>query len=416
MARRRRWFWLCCLAVVAGCADRSEVSVGTDPTAPGAIDGDSPAMVTAKLERGRHERLARRIALALRDPDFRRTVLTAFKKSPFREGKVHLQAFLEARDGVEIRRVAERAGESDHTIREDLDRAKPIELYMPVPDQRSSWDGGANVLVATGEVDADAPVAFDVNGLRTVLDPKTPPSTPVISLVRAEQDFSQPPLALPICVFNCGGGTGSGPLPSPAAAGLYLTQTKFDDTYESWIKGEPELEVHVLGQVGAGDSLTTYQCASETKAAPYYYNQNDKTWTGNVLLMSQTQINQYKQAHPNQNLRVFVVEDDDATCEIRLSGDRMKNLLNNLRVIYGDLTGGIDSLLSPGGELARIWKKASMLLVAYRAFVSLIVTQDDPLGNAIEDPVTAAAQFPGANWVIRGEGNVIHGALRLEVR
>ena len=419
MTCRTRWFWLFGLASLAGCADQSDVTAGIDPTTPTATGTDQSA-APVEADRGRHERLARRVALALKDDGFRHTVLMAFKNSPFREGKIHLQNFLEGRGGVEVQRVADRSGESDQVIKTDLDQAKPIELYMPVAAHRRSWQGDADVLVATGETDGDSPVAFDTNGRRIVLDRRTPPNTPVISLVRAEQDFSRPPLALG-CAFDCDGTVQppnpGGITPVPGGGGLYLTQTRFDDTYESWIKGAPELEVHVLGQVGQGDSLTTYQCAGENMAAPYYYNQNDTLWTGNVLLISQAQIDQYKLGHPNQNLRIFVVEDDDGSCEIRLSKDRMRILLNNLKVIYGDLTGGIDSTKSkPVGGLDRFWKRANMLLVAFRAARNLIVTQDDPLGNAVEDPVVAGAWFSGANWVIRGENNAVHGAIRVEVR
>ena len=36
--------------------------------------------------------------------------------------------------------------------------------------------------------------------------------------------------------------------------------------------------------------------------------------------------------------------------------------------------------------------------------------------NAVEDPTAASGFFVGGNWVVRGDNNVVNGALRLEMR
>ena len=73
-----------------------------------AFDGDAvlTAAIQREAERGRHERLARRFALALADPDFRAQVYHATQTSPFPEGKVHLQTFLSAGSGERRHRRA----------------------------------------------------------------------------------------------------------------------------------------------------------------------------------------------------------------------------------------------------------------------------------------------------------------------
>lgn len=44
----------------------------------------------------------------------------------------------------------------------------------------------------------------------------------------------------------------------------------------------------------------------------------------------------------------------------------------------------------------------------------MITTQDDIVGNAIED-VVAREYFPNANWIVKGENTITNGAIRLEM-
>ena len=65
--------------------------------------------------------------------------------------------------------------------------------------------------------------------------------------------------------------------------------------------------------------------------------------------------------------------------------------------------------------LARIFKRANALQRILRAAYSWITSQDDLIGNAIED--TVVNEFhSGANWVVRGESNVTNGWLKLQMR
>jgi len=78
---------------------------------------------------------------------------------------------------------------------------------------------------------------------------------------------------------------------------------------------------------------------------------------------------------------------------------------------YGDLTGGKDSAIVS----VKIFKKAFSLLKLVKSFWSVITTQDDVVGTAIEDAV-AGESAPNANWIVKGENTITHGAIRLEMR
>ena len=117
--------------------------------------------------------------------------------------------------------------------------------------------------MATAEWDRDAPVAFDPGGRRILLDPNHPPATPVIALGRAETKFLEPGLASTLCETCFDPGSGGGAAPPPTGTGLYMTYAKFAQTFEGWLKGDPEFEVHILGQSGTSNVMTSYQCAGD---------------------------------------------------------------------------------------------------------------------------------------------------------
>jgi len=75
------------------------------------------------------------------------------------------------------------------------------------------------------------------------------------------------------------------------------------------------------------------------------------------------------------------------------------------------MTGGKDTATS----VQKLWKRANALQKIIRAIASLITTNDDLVGNAVESAV-AGEYYPGANWVVKGEGNVTNGWLNLVVR
>jgi hypothetical protein len=191
-----------------------------------------------------------------------------------------------------------------------------------------------------------------------------------------------------------------------------MAYSHFVQDFESWLKGSPEFEYHILGQSGTSDSLRDYQCAGGAAGGYYHFDQNDLNWTGSVLLFNQAQLNNYKSAHPNQNFRIIALEDDDTGCVIKFDANRFKNVISVIQAEYPNLTGAKDTTSS---SLAKMVKRANALQKILSAVYSFITTQDDFIGNAVED-VVVGQSFPGANWIIKGENNVTNGWAKLEMR
>ena len=397
------------LALVAGALACSDRPPGTAPDAP-------PGEPGILAEAARPELLARSLALALGDPAFRAHVKGELDRSSFREHKVSFQRFLAAGTGSGsgggvLATMARRSGLATADLARAADRAIPLEMYLPVPEHRRIWTGDANVLVATAVADHDPPVAFDVQGNRQLLDPERPPSTPVIAVVPVETDFATAPAAIEC--LSCGGFFPWPPLPPPppAVPGLYLTKAHFVDDFEGWLKGSPEFEVHILGQKGQTDSLTDYQCAGEKQPAPYTFDQNDLDWSGSVMLFSKAQLDAYNAKHPGQNVRVFVVEDDDTACEIKADRDILGNLFKAVDDANKALSAGNDS----SSTIQKDYKRANAFQKLWAALVAFFNTNDELVGNAVEDAVVGAS-YPGYNWIVKGEGNVTNGWIKLEMK
>jgi hypothetical protein len=354
--------------------------------------------------------LARMFAKALKNPAFRAYLKAQLDASPFREHKVQLESFLSAGGGHALRQIAAENGMSKTALTEEAGRAIALEVYFPVPEHRAAWNGDEHVLVATTLTDREAPIAFDPDGRRLVLDPDAPPATPVLAIVPVETDFSVRP-ARQACLEDCAGAGGGGvvpPNPSPSAAGLYMTKAHFTQDFEGWLKGSPEFEVQILGQKGQTDSLISYQCAGEHAGGPYTFDQNNLDWSGSVLLFSQQQLEQYNAAHPNQNIRVFVVEDDDTACQIRTDPARFQRLVAVVDSVYGRLTTGNDSSTAE----RKYYGYAKAAYSVWQALASWIKSNDELVGNAVEDRIIGSF-YPGYNWFVKGENNITNGWINL---
>jgi hypothetical protein len=387
------------LALVVGALACSDRPPGT---APDAASG-KPAILSAAA---RPELLARSLALALGDPAFRAHVKAELDRSPFREHKLSFQRFLAAERGSgsgALAAMARGTGLAAADLARTAERAIPREMYHPLPEHRRAWTGDANVLVATAIADHDPPVAFDVQGNRHVLDPERPPATPVIAVVPVETDFTTAPAKIGLFPWP--------PLPPPVVPGLYMSKAHFVDDFEGWLKGGPEFEVHILGQKGQTDSLTDYQCAGEKQPLPYYFDQNALDWSGSVMLLSKVQLDAYNAAHPGQNFRVFVVEDDDTACEIKANRDIMGNLFKAVDGAYKAVTAGNDS----SNAIAKLFKRANAFQKLWAAVASFFNTNDELVGTAVEDAVVGIS-YPGYNWIVKGENNTTNGWLTLGVK
>ena len=351
------------------------------------------------------------VAKGLKNPAFRAYLKAQLDASPYREHKLQFETFLAANSGRGLREVASENNVTKEDIAAAAKAAIALEIYLPVPAHRAAWQGDEHILVATALTDDDPPIAFDPAGRRQVLDPKTPPSTPVLAIVPVETDFSVQPARQQCVECDDGVGSGGGGSPPPPPPGLYMTKSHFTQDFEGWLKGSPEFEVHILGQKGTTDSLYDYQCAGEHAGGPYYFDQNDLDWSGNVLLFSKTQVDQYNAAHPGENLRVFVVEDDDTACQIKTDPDRFQKLIFNVDSTYNRFTTGNDS----STVVQKYWGYAKAAYNVWQALASWLKSNDELVGNAVKDDIVGAF-YPGYNWFVKGENNITNGWIDLEMR
>ncbi|HEV2670545.1 MAG TPA: hypothetical protein VGU74_05590 [Gemmatimonadales bacterium] len=384
------------LILIAACTDRA---VTPPPTS-------EPSSQAIAANARRPEALAKLVARALKNPAFRAYLKAQLDASPYAEHKLQFQTFLAANSGRALREVATENQVSRQTLTDQAGAAIALEVYFPVPAHRAAWAGDEQLLVATALTDDDPPIAFDTEGRRQVLDAKAPPAIPVLALVPVETDFAVRP-ARQECL-ECGGGGGVVLPPPPPPPGLYMTKSHFVQDFEGWLKGSPEFEVHILGQKGQTDSLFDYQCAGEHAGGPYTFDQNNLDWSGSVLLFSKNQIDQYNAAHPNQNIRVFVVEDDDTACQIKTDPDRFQKLIYQVDSAYSRLTSGNDS--------STIYRKyfgyAKAGYNVWQALAALIKSNDELVGDAVKDEVVGSF-YPGFNWFVKGENNITNGWINL---
>lgn len=402
------------LLFIAACSDSANL-----PTASGddaAIDAARGAGQDAQP--GRHA-LARRFARALADSSFRAHVRNELDASVHPEGKIHVGRFLRAAGGRGGRALEAAEGGTPLTTAEARD-GELLEVYFPVPEHRAVWRGDTDVIVGTIGADTDTPVGYDLRGKRLPLDAAGPPATPVLAVVPLETDFDRfqrgrmsGAVAAPCPECDDGGGNGGGGTGGTVKTpGLYMRESYLRDTFESWLKGKPEIEILVLGQKGATDSLTKYQCVGGAVAGDYYFDQNDKNWSSSVLLMSQVQLNAYNAQHPNQALRLFFMEDDDTPCEIRTNNATLRQLLTTVDSLVKGFSGGKDV---PGGTAGKLYTYFPVAQKIYAVVASFIKSNDDLIGTAVED-ITTTERYPGYNWIVKGEDGRTNGYVKLEMK
>lgn len=433
MFARQRLAALALLAAAVGCADHDPSSPLGGAAALAGPEASTPAS-DASPEALRLERQARRLARALDDPAFRQYLQAQLAESPVVEHKLQFQRFL-ARDGHRALSAMARAdGEAEASILADADEGIGAEVYFPVPGHAAAWSGGPDLLVATALGDHDAPVAFDTRGRRVLLDPKAPPSTPVLALVPQETDFDRPPAPREvICdIDSCpdgggggsGGGTGgtggSGGIGSaPPAQSLYLTKAQFVDTFEGWLKGNPEFELHVLGPVSSADSATmvSFQCVGEHAPTGYQWDMNGTNWSSSTgaKVFTQAQMDAMNLAFPGKSYLVLALEDDDTACEIKTGEDRFGAALEALKLAYQGYIGVKDvKVLTPGG-IVRIIVAAKSGANLITAIANLIKSNDDLIGIAMADSVLGRTS-PVGHWAVMEGKTKVNGWLNLEMK
>jgi hypothetical protein len=199
--------------------------------------------------------------------------------------------------------------------------------------------------------------------------------------------------------------------------GLYLTRAEFVSEFESWLKGSPEFEIHIMGPSAPGETkvIASYQCIGEHAGAPYAWDMNSKTWTGTQLLFTNTQMDAFAATYGTQPFSIMAYEDDDGACQIKTNSDRASRLFTAVAPAVNDFLsayGKKDDLLANAPRILKAAKSGYSLLTALYSFLT---TADDIIGVAVEDAATGRYRA-GTNWTVLGDNVVTNGWLKLETK
>jgi hypothetical protein len=375
-----------------GCADDA-----LDLTKPTVRTQSSAAPAGSSIsERSALTTLTRGIALSLANDAIRAEVLQQMQTAPFKEHKLELRKYL---NPGKLARTAATSGKKADDIAEALKIVRDLEFYMPIASQRESWTGDANILVASQLEDGEEIVAFDLSGRRVPLTQASPPAIPTLTIVGLETRFDKP-LDLKTsknindrggraigtivaCADNtaacasatgnrnletskiidcgdCGGGSGA----DDVTHGLYMTFSRIVDMGEGWLRGSPEIEVHVQGPIAGGNSRygEDLACSGEEALPARQFNQDNTFWNGSVLIWDQNQISAFN-AEFSDGHNITVWEDDDIPCGLKFDKDVLWSSIASIASAVGGAalkaagTGGVGLYVVATTFLATLYKE-----------------------------------------------------------
>lgn len=419
------------LAGLAACADSASRTVGlgvphnaqTEPT-PSSVNEERAAL----------SKIARLVAAALDNEPARQHLKRDMRAAPFHEHKLELAPYLRSKDGKALLdRMVTLSGGNETGLLSALSSIRRLEFYVPVASHRESWTGSESVLVASQLDERDAIVAFDETGAEVALDINAAPSQPTLSIVPVETRFDQPvppftsknmrdkngsaigtlePIKskssnLVACDDSCGGGSLQ---VDPIAPGLYLEFSRLLDMKEPWIRGDPEIEVHIHGPTNQaaptyGDNLS---CSGEHVSDPKkYFDQNGGFWEGRVMLFSADETVAFANKF-NQGFHVLFWEDDNEPCTLKLDTNVLADLLKSTASAFSTVALKVVPTAPPwvivGAFLGTFFSNAG----------GWLLTNDDFLGAAV-DQASAGYYYPGNTHVIM-DGTTLNGRATIVYR
>lgn len=116
---------------------------------PTTLPEDTAASASSPALAQELDSVAAALASALRQDEMRELVKQALRASPYTEHKLELQTFVQTPEGRRfLAEAATSAGMGLDTLDETLGRLPTLDFYMPSREDRRSWTGGANVVLA----------------------------------------------------------------------------------------------------------------------------------------------------------------------------------------------------------------------------------------------------------------------------
>jgi hypothetical protein len=285
--------------------------------------------------------------------------------------------------------------------------------------------------------------AFDEDGRPVAISASTPPATPTFVILPAETQFPSTSQGSPshldasasfagpgeavattatcdptTILLSCDGppSSGSGPtIPATAPSGIYMKFSGLYDTGEPWYRGDPEIEVHVMGPQSfdpAGVSRAV-ACSGEHQAGYSRFNQNGSIWSGAVMVMSEAVMTQNRYTLGDVDKRaakVLLYEDDDTSCVIR---DDPGRLLNDVLWVATSFGGGVALVSQCLGPVCGITSLLITVISAFHTSSSLIQTNDDYLGVAVTRARAPQYTNPSATHTLIRNGVQVNGGVGL---
>ncbi|HSP77001.1 MAG TPA: hypothetical protein VLQ93_00630, partial [Myxococcaceae bacterium] len=300
---------------------------GEAPLPEEGAGGDSAALLQAEesLQREAGQRLARAVALSLREPALRSLLQVAMAETLVKEDKVHFNSFVRGPGRGLLQAMSRSSGLSVAQLEELVRQVGSLEMYLPFKAHRSAWRGGEELLVATQYRDHETPVGFDLDGNPVPLSLEAPPETPTLVLVPAEDfDAEGNPSERGLALGRGAQVQALGDVSAAYAAwtGAYATYVYIPGDYEGWPRGDPEYELF-LERTESYRQLI--RCAAAGSSQPFYWNMDGSSWSTPFLIA-------WASETPTlTGMAMYVYEDDEGACSVRDDADYVKKTMDALK-------------------------------------------------------------------------------------
>jgi hypothetical protein len=206
-----------------------------------------------------------------------------------------------------------------------------------------------------------------------------------------------------------GGGSGGGSSGTRVSPGLYLEYSRILDVHEPFVRGEPEIEVHIQGpndpgnpRLGADLSCSGEQVYDHRK----FFNQDGGFWEGRAMLFSAEEVTRFNSQFQD-GFHVLFWEDDDTACIIKLDNDALLEFLKATSVATSTVALKIVPLT---------WRLAATAFLAtlFTNPGEWLKTNDDFIGAAVTQ-ANAGYYYPTNTHVIM-KGTALNGRATLVYR